>query len=271
MLYKSRIRELTGQDLLWFLIALLLIAFIAFYIRSENQAEHLKEYTRIGMLAEQLTKLLDIKKRLGVNGETTEEIKEANDQLEEVKKQVGRLSPKEVMEKIQNLAKVINDLERRLDKPPLITLTEANGFTFPSGKAEISYRFREILLGKVADKVAECVEKYAVDVVEIVGHTDEAKTGGKSSNLDSILIPYLDGDGVEFVAGSNVDLGMSRAAAVAQVLKGDSRLAKLRIIPLSAGQIVTTSGMISTGVYEQNKNDEGRRRIEIRLKRSKYD
>ncbi len=110
---------------------------------------------------------------------------------------------------------------------------------------------------------------YDVDTIEVVGHTDGVPVRGATSTLDTQLAVYINGTtGTPPTAGSNVDLGMTRAAAVARILKADLRLTGLNIVVLSAGQTVLANGTSAAGADLLAFGDD-RRRIEIRLRRTK--
>jgi outer membrane protein OmpA-like peptidoglycan-associated protein len=151
--------------------------------------------------------------------------------------------------------------------PPIISLSEADGEFFQSGSAELPTGFRSKLEGKVVDTIIEIIKKYNVDVIEVIGHTDEQPLKPRPSNLDSALIPYLAGKGApERVAVSdNAGLGLARAAAVVSVLLADERLRIYKVLPLSGGQLIQIGDILSPGSPGDVKE---RRRIEIRARRS---
>ena len=111
-------------------------------------------------------------------------------------------------------------------------------------------------------------KEYRVDVIEVVGHTDELGIAARPSILDKELLPILRGDGdiKKLVPGDNAGLGLARAVAIVDVLKRDGRLKEFRILPLSGAQLVQTDETLSTGV--QTGADPKRRRIEIRMRKS---
>lgn len=150
--------------------------------------------------------------------------------------------------------------------PPIIILREAEGFTFGVGDARMSPVFEKVLSTSVVVKILEYVQKYKVDVIEVVGHTDEQPIQSRFSNLDSLLLRFLRGETTEpLVAADNSGLGMARAATVARFLMADPRLDNYRIFPLSSAQVLDTSGQLADG---RNPGDvKQRRRIEIRLRR----
>jgi outer membrane protein OmpA-like peptidoglycan-associated protein len=153
------------------------------------------------------------------------------------------------------------------DLPPIITLSEARGYFFEFGSAELTNDFRQKIINEVIPTLLRSGARYRVDVVEVIGHTDEVPIARGASSLDSDLIAYLHGDNTPDVprAADNVGLGMARAAAVARVLIADGRLATFVILPLSAGQTTDVDGTLADGANTfENKE---RRRIEIRMRR----
>jgi outer membrane protein OmpA-like peptidoglycan-associated protein len=132
------------------------------------------------------------------------------------------------------------------DQPPIITLAESKGYYFALGSAELSTDFLHKLQGPISENIYASVRKYNVDMIEVVGHTDEVPVSGKST-LDKALIPYITGEGQDIAAGDNVGLGMARAATVVNVLRKDSRFRDLKIVPYSAGQVVLPNNTIADG------------------------
>lgn len=155
------------------------------------------------------------------------------------------------------------------DWPPIITLTEADGFFFPTGSAELAPAQRDKLAGPVVDALAIIIDKYSdVNVIEVIGHTDEQPIGRRPSNLDGSLFPRLQGnqERPEMIPADNAGLGLARAVAVAEVLLQQKRLTKFRILPLSGAQLIDLNDDLSGG--SGPKDMESRRRIEIRVRRS---
>ena len=154
------------------------------------------------------------------------------------------------------------------DWPPIIRLSEADGYYFKLGSAELTPEFEQKLRDVVIPELVSIVEKFKVDVVEIVGHTDNVPLrAGLSSNLDSDLAAVLHGYASveELVAADNAGLGFARAVAVVRLLKTDQRLAHYSILPLSAAQLTNTSEELSVGGEELNVRE--RRRVEVRVRR----
>jgi flagellar motor protein MotB len=152
--------------------------------------------------------------------------------------------------------------------PPIISLSEAKGYSFAVGSAELSADFTRALRGEIAEQVASIVKSYDVDIVEIIGHTDEQPISRRPSNLDSDLVPALLGRGsiLALTPADNAGLGMARAVSVAKVLLSDGRLQGVTVLPLSAAQLILPGDTLTRGSVSNKANE--RRRIEIRVRRS---
>lgn len=151
--------------------------------------------------------------------------------------------------------------------PPIINLTEADGYFFESGIAVLKPSFIANLHSEIVPRLLEIIRDYKVDIIEIVGHTDDQKMVPRTSNLDQDLPAILRG-GAKIGAlrpADNAGLGLSRALAVVTELVGDSRLTGLRILPFSAAQLVDREQHLTKG--EGVGNVKERRRIEIRLRK----
>lgn len=148
--------------------------------------------------------------------------------------------------------------------PPIITITEAQGYSFPTGSAAISSNFEDLLRTNIAVALQKNVSDYNANVIEVFGHTDEQPKSGYS-NLDSFLINAINGriPILKLQSADNVGLGMARAVAVVQVLSSCPELAGVTILPYSAGQAINSLGSLSEGM---KGDDPARRRIEIRLR-----
>ena len=151
--------------------------------------------------------------------------------------------------------------------PPFFSLSEAGGYFFDSGKATLRPEFDRNLRAQIVPMLARSVADYDVDVVEVIGHTDEVPMSG-SSNLDSSLI---DASADRFPVGGlrstdNAGLAMARAVAVVRILRSDPRLANAKVLPLSGAQMVVPGDAMADGTARGD--NQRRRRIEIRLRRS---
>ncbi len=174
----------------------------------------------------------------------------------------------------QRMAKPVPSPEPELpapsghDWPPIITLG-SDEFRFVTNSAELSEEFRRRLQTDIAGEVRAMLEKFGVDVIEVVGHTDEQPiTTTRVSTLDVMAIDALAGNvPIEaLVPVDNAGLGLARAIAVANALKAALGDSGVSIIPLSAAQLVLPGDVVSDGQSPDANQD--RRRIEIRIRRS---
>ena len=159
---------------------------------------------------------------------------------------------------------------REAEDPPIVTLSEADGFSFATGSAELTPAFEARLRDEIAPKLLVMGSRYNAFVVEVVGHTDSipmrGDTGLGGSNLDQKLAPWLLREtNAAPVAGDNVGLGMARAVAVARVLRNDALAENFTVVPLSAGPFLHPNDTMQVGT--EATSDARRRRIEIRLRR----
>jgi flagellar motor protein MotB len=152
------------------------------------------------------------------------------------------------------------------EKPPLLRLTEQDSFRFPTGSHDLSPAFLEALDRRIPE-IQTTIRRYRIDSIEVIGHTDGQPAPG-SSNLD-ILMPRADHSGAlpDFRHGSNTDLGLLRALAVARHLR--TRLDPegkrgLIIRPYSAGSLIGTDGSYDPA---DTGDRADRRRIEVRFTR----
>lgn len=211
--------------------------------------EAIKQYQDLGMSIEQISRLSEISKTLNNAGLQTDDIA--------------------VLEKdIRQLLEIIkNDATSKPHEwPPIINLSEAGGYYFRSGSAELTQAFDQKLRTSIASEIAESLERYQVDVIEVIGHTDEQPISRSASNLDQAIIDVVDGKKpvAAINPADNAGLGMARAIAVVNALRSDEKLRAATILPLSAAQLVLPGDKLTNG---QAGNVEARRRIEIRIRR----
>ena len=151
--------------------------------------------------------------------------------------------------------------------PPIISLEETKGYAFQSGRSEITNTFSAKLSNEAVPKIVKLLNDYGADIVEIVGHTDSVPVHEHAySNLDEQLGPYIEGisSSSDINVADNAGLGLARAAAVAQILLSDRRLANVHVVALSAGQLLKPDGGLD---LETSKiGDEKRRRLEVRIR-----
>lgn len=152
------------------------------------------------------------------------------------------------------------------DWPPIISLSEASGYYFRSGSAELTKKFTADLNGSISTQIADNLKRYGVDIVEVIGHTDEQPLSRSGSNMDKLAIGVVSADTpvTELAPADNAGLGLARAISVANILRGNGALEGVTILPLSAAQLVMPGDKLTTG---QAGNVESRRRIEIRIRR----
>ncbi|MGO8912093.1 MAG: hypothetical protein ACLQDM_22580 [Bradyrhizobium sp.] len=153
--------------------------------------------------------------------------------------------------------------------PPIIRLSEADGNFFKTGSAELSPEFREKLMTSTPQQIVALIRKYDVDVIEVVGHTDEQPVGIRQSNLDRYLVPVLRNyAGIGSLApADNAGLGLARAVSVVSELSRSPLLWGYKLIPMSAAQLVNTDETLAIdGAFSGDVRE--RRRIEIRLRKS---
>ncbi len=154
--------------------------------------------------------------------------------------------------------------------PPIITLSEADGQFFPSGSAELPTGLQEKLKGPVIERLLAAIKEFKVDVIEVIGHTDEQPIVARTTTLDRSLLPYLRSLPSErIIPADNAGLGLARAVSVVRMLSADPRLKPFSVLPLSGGQLINIGDRVSDGT--QPVPADARRRIEIRLRRSSSD
>jgi outer membrane protein OmpA-like peptidoglycan-associated protein len=174
--------------------------------------------------------------------------------------------------------------------PPIISLSEEKGYTFRTGSAELLLPFREALMSTTLDKILSLIKQYDVDVIEVVGHTDEQAYSAtkvvspaidstmamspptiiaRTSNLDRGLTGVLKtgGDIGKLTPVDNAGLGLARAVSVVSVLRQAPQLAGYKMIPLSGGQLINTDETLALNGASGGDIAQ-RRRIEIRLRKS---
>jgi outer membrane protein OmpA-like peptidoglycan-associated protein len=154
------------------------------------------------------------------------------------------------------------------DWPPIINLSEAGGYYFATGSAELTPDFASALRTIVVSRLLQIADSFDVDVIEVIGHTDEQPVSNHISNLDRNLPAVTEGDSSPGVLqwADNAGLGLARALAVVRVLSADPRLRRFRILPLSAAQLIDTDGRVTT--WDGQSDVRERRRIEIRMRKS---
>ncbi len=152
--------------------------------------------------------------------------------------------------------------------PPIINLSEAGGYSFAVGSASLTPQFLDKIRGPVIERLIDIASRYDVDLIEVVGHTDEQPINPRPSNLDRDLPKVIQGEATieRLIPGDNAGLGLARAVSVMSVLQADSRLSKLSILPLSGAQLINVDETLAR--RQGGIDAKERRRIEIRLRKS---
>jgi outer membrane protein OmpA-like peptidoglycan-associated protein len=152
------------------------------------------------------------------------------------------------------------------EKPPLLRLTEKESFRFGTGSYSLNPQFRAALDSRLP-WIQEQIKKYRIDSVEVIGHTDGQPSPG-SSNLDLLLPNAGTTSNMKgYQSGSNTDLGLLRALAVANYLKAKlatSGVNDITVRPYSAGSLIAVDGAYAPA---DTKDRDDRRRIELRFTR----
>ena len=186
---------------------------------------------------------------------------------------MAKLSPQEIVALVEKSLAAANPAEDGDHRnghnwPPIINLSEADGYFFATGSAELTPGFAAELHTAVTDRLLQIADAFDVDVIEVVGHTDEQPVTSRVSNLDRRLSSVTSG---ETGTGSlqwadNAGLGLARALAVVELLSNDPRLRNFRILPLSAAQLIGIDGRLTR--WDGHGDVRERRRIEIRMRKS---
>jgi len=188
-------------------------------------------------------------------------------------RKLGNLTPQEIaalIDKGIEASKATpedSDRKKGHNWPPIINLSEAGGYFFATGSAELTPSFAAELRTVVVDRLLEIADSYDVDVIEVIGHTDEQPVNGRVSNLDRSLSSVTSGGSVGVLQwADNAGLGLARALSVVERLSADPRLRSFRILPLSAAQLIGIDGRVTR--WDSHGDVRERRRIEIRMRKS---
>jgi len=151
--------------------------------------------------------------------------------------------------------------------PPIISLPEAENYSFEIGSAQLTENFKTQLSDEIAKQILRTLSKYEADLIEVIGHTDlQPMSRARETNLDTTAKDFFESDEeVRLVAKDNVGLGYARALSVAKHLLGTPELQKYTILPYSAAQLITPDGTITTS--DDDFESSQLRRIEIRVRR----
>lgn len=185
---------------------------------------------------------------------------------------VGTETPPEMqLQKVLDKAKAFDSSQEGSapphEWPPIINLSETKDYFFTSGSAELSPKFGQVLREGVAQQIAKTASGYNVDVIEVIGHTDEQRMGRRPSNLDVEFKDVLNGrtSASELQPADNAGLGLARAIAVAEILREDPNLKNMTILPMSGAQLILPGDRLTDG--SQAGDVSSRRRIEIRVRK----
>jgi flagellar motor protein MotB len=228
------------------------------YPQARNQDEYFKE----------LVRAIEVRRQVEQDGAdpTRKSLLEDAAIGRDVRQAAEKDGVADPREYARNLAANANR-SRKGEWPPFVSLSEAGGYYFDIGKATLKPEFESNLIGKVIPMLARNLKEYDVDVIEVIGHTDEVPMVGQS-NLDTQLVSAA--AGTSPIAGlrstDNAGLAMARAVSVVHVLRADTRLAGARILPMSGAQMIVPVDRMANG--SAKGSDQSRRRIEIRLRRS---
>ncbi len=130
---------------------------------------------------------------------------------------------------------------------------------------------------KISRQSIRYTQEYNINLVEIIGHTDEQVVGNAASNLDNNLetaaksTTATSNIDILLKAGSNADLGLMRSRAVVKLLQKiqiqENKMKNVQFRPYSAAQLILTNGDLANLPEGVRESDNSRRRIEIRFTR----
>ena len=151
--------------------------------------------------------------------------------------------------------------------PPIISLPEAENYSFKLGSAQLTESFKGQLSNEIVNQILRTLSEYDADLIEVIGHTDlQPMSMARVTNLDKSALEYFEtADKVSLRARDNAGLGYARALSVTKHLLQTPELKDYTILPYSAAQMVTPNHTITT---KNDKFDSSQlRRIEIRVRR----
>jgi flagellar motor protein MotB len=278
---RGLVLGLTMAEIMILIIFLLLMALTAALAKRDEQVEQLSGGSKTQQLVaalqqqfpdartpdeffKELTLAADAKRRL-------DQVAHDQDLSEQLLQDAAIGAAARKLAKEDGAADPLDIIREKSNKkgkwPPFISLSEADGYFFESGSAQLKPDFARALKTTTLDRLLQIVRDYDVDVIEVIGHTDEVPMVG-ASNLDRTLIPAMNGRLPVSVLKptDNAGLAMARATSVARVLRADSRLKGVTILPLSGAQMIEPIDKLADG--HSAGDDRQRRRIEIRVRRS---
>ena len=151
--------------------------------------------------------------------------------------------------------------------PPIISLPEAENYSFKIGSAELTENFKMQLDGDIIEEILDTLSQYDADLIEIIGHTDlQPMSRARVSNLDTAARDFFQAKtNIALRAKDNVGLGYARALSVTKHLRENPKLQNYTILPYSAAQMITPDGTITKEGDDFESSQL--RRIEIRVRR----
>ena len=151
--------------------------------------------------------------------------------------------------------------------PPIISLPEAENYSFKLGSAQLTESFKGQLSNEIVNQILRTLSEYDADLIEVIGHTDlQPMSMARVTNLDKSALEYFETtDKVSLRARDNAGLGYARALSVTKHLLQTPELKDYTILPYSAAQMVTPNHTITT--KDDNFDSSQLRRIEIRVRR----
>ena len=151
--------------------------------------------------------------------------------------------------------------------PPIISLPEAENYSFKLGSAQLTESFKGQLSNEIVNQILQTLSEYDADLIEVIGHTDlQPMSMARVTNLDKSALEYFEtADKVSLRARDNAGLGYARALSVTKHLLQTPELKDYTILPYSAAQMVTPNHTITT--KDDNFDSSQLRRIEIRVRR----
>ena len=152
--------------------------------------------------------------------------------------------------------------------PPIISLPDAENFSFEVGSAKLTDGFKVQLRSNIADQILETLQQYDADVIEVIGHTDlqRMRQEIRTTNLDAEALRFFTSDS-DFTlrAKDNAGLGYARALSVTKQLKNIPELSDYTILPYSGAQLISPDETINLNPDQFDSSQL--RRIEIRVRR----
>lgn len=233
-------------------------------VRAKEAAEAIK---KVGLTLEEAVKSAPAAKVLSDNDVDVDQAKAMIEKMK-VLRELGYVGTGKTSKDLADaLKKARNEAsaDKPHDWPPIISLSELDGYNFDTGSAELSGGFKTNLR-QMSKTIAGIATSYGVDVIEVIGHTDEQAMSGDSSNMDRGLQPVLARkmDIGTLHPADNAGLGLARAISVTGILRDMPELKGFTILPMSGGQLILPGDRLTDGA--QAGDVKARRRIEIRVR-----